>query len=130
MDVYQERIRPLFDGSSETNAEIERKLGIPPKTINKWNTTPLKSWRNYIHQIASYFHVSTDYLLGNTDDPRPIGESHDISSFPSLNGEVGELVDIFNSLTKDGKTMLLGVARSLLSNPAYSLNRVEEKMAE
>lgn len=74
MDVYQERIRPLFDGSSETNAEIERKLGIPPKTINKWNTTSLKSWRNYIHQIASHFHVSTDYLLGNTDDPTPAGQ--------------------------------------------------------
>lgn len=74
MDVYQERIRPLFDCSTETNAEIERKLGIPAKTINKWNTTPLKSWRNYIHQIASYFHVSTDYLLGNTDDPSPAGQ--------------------------------------------------------
>lgn len=71
MDIYQERIRPLFDGASETHAEIERKLGIPPKTINKWNKTPLKSYRNYIPQIASYFQVSTDYLLGNTDDPSP-----------------------------------------------------------
>lgn len=74
MDIYKDRIRPLFDSSTETNAQIERKLGIPPKTINKWNSTQLKSYTKFIPQIASYFHVSTDYLLGSTDDPAPAGQ--------------------------------------------------------
>lgn len=74
MNIYDERIRPLFDGSPLTNAELERKIGIKPKTINKWNSGYVKSYDKYISQIASYFHVSTDYLLGNTDDPSPAGQ--------------------------------------------------------
>lgn len=88
MDIYQERIRPLFDSSPETNAEIERKLGIPPKTINKWNKTSLKSYTKFIPQIASYFHVSTDYLLGNTDDPTPAGQKE---RPPAHGGELSPL---------------------------------------
>lgn len=122
--------------------ELRKKKGITWKHINekvdgtyRGRMTEFKNGKtSFSHEqletIAKILDTSTDYLLGRTDDPRPIGESHDVSSFPSLNGEVGELVDIFNSLTQEGKTMLLGVARSLLSNPAYSLNRVEEKMAE
>lgn len=29
---------------------------------------------NTLSKLADYFHVSTDYLLGRTDDPRPIDE--------------------------------------------------------
>lgn len=105
MDIYQERIRPLFDGASETNAEIERKLGIPPKTINKWNTTPLKSYRNYIPQIASYFQVSADYLLGNTDDPSPPGAEGKPtpvaeSGLPPLDKRLNELLSVSSDETK------------------------------
>ncbi len=88
MDIYQERIRPLFDGASETNAEIERRLGITPKTINKWNKTSLKSYTKFIPQIAAYFHVSTDYLLGNTDDPTPAGQKE---KPPAQGGELSPL---------------------------------------
>ena len=88
MDIYQERIRPLFDGASETNAEIERRLGITPKTINKWNKTSLKSYTKFIPQIAAYFHVSTDYLLGNTDDPTPAGQKE---RPPAQGGELSPL---------------------------------------
>lgn len=87
MDIYQERIRPLFDGASETNAEIERRLGITPKTINKWNKTSLKSYTKFIPQIAAYFHVSTDYLLGNTDDPTPAGQKE---RPPAQGGELSD----------------------------------------
>lgn len=107
MDIYQERIRPLFDRAPETNAEIERKLGIPPRTINKWNTTPLKSYRNYIPQIASYFHVSTDYLLGHADDPAPPGEKEP----PAQGGELSEkdlrLIGWFRSLPPEKQKAIL-----------------------
>lgn len=71
MDVYFDRIKPLFDQSGESDADLERNIGIPAKKINQWNAKYTKSYQKYIPQIASYFHVSTDYLLGNTDDPRP-----------------------------------------------------------
>lgn len=73
MDIYFDRIKPLFDQSGETDAELERAIGIPAKKISQWNIRYTKSYRKYIPQIAAHFHVSTDYLLGNTDDPRPVG---------------------------------------------------------
>lgn len=45
------------------------------------STSKGTAWRNgaipkgdILLKIASYFHVSTDYLLGNTDDPAPVGQ--------------------------------------------------------
>lgn len=74
MDIYKERILPLFQSSGIPDAELERKIGIKPKKINDWNAGRTKSYEKYIPQIASYFHVSADYLLGKTDDPRPVGQ--------------------------------------------------------
>lgn len=71
MDYYNERIKPLFLNSMKTNADLEREIGIPPKKIYQWNTGKLSSYQKYIPQIAAYFHVSADYLLGRTDDPLP-----------------------------------------------------------
>lgn len=74
MDIYFDRIKPLFDGSGKTDADLEREIGIPAKKISQWNIGYTKSYTKYIPQIASYFHVSTDYLLGNTDDPTQAGQ--------------------------------------------------------
>lgn len=45
------------------------------------STSKGTAWRNgsipkgdILLKISSYFHVSTDYLLGNTDDPSPAGQ--------------------------------------------------------
>lgn len=72
MDVYKERIRPLFDKSGLQDKQIEELLGLPRGVIYKWGTGKYRSYKTYLYQIASYFHVSTDYLLGNTDDPAPV----------------------------------------------------------
>ena len=116
MDIYQERIRPLFDSSPETNAEIERKLGIPPKTINKWNKTSLKSYTKFIPQIASYFHVSTDYLLGNTDDPTPAGQKETPPA--QGGGPIGPnkraLLDLVDTMSDEEMGALLDVVRATL----------------
>ena len=69
MDIYAERIKPLFDQSGKGDAELEREIGIPARKISQWNINYTKSYTKYIPQIATYFHVSTDYLFGNTDDP-------------------------------------------------------------
>ncbi len=74
MDIYKHRILPLFQSSGIPDAELERNIGIKPKKISDWNAGRTKSYIKYISQIASYFHVSPDYLLGYTDDPTPAGQ--------------------------------------------------------
>lgn len=50
-------------------SEINDKAGLGKNTIYSWKTkTP--SIEN-LQKVARVLHTSTDYLLGNTDDPSP-----------------------------------------------------------
>lgn len=48
--------------------QLEDKLGYSRNTLYGLKTSIPKSDR--VQEIADYFHVSTDYLLGRTDNPR------------------------------------------------------------
>lgn len=88
MDIYAERIKPLFDQSGKSDAELEREIGIPARKISQWNINYTRSYTKYIPQIAAYFHVSTDYLLGNTDATTPPVEAERAKeSAPNFNVE-------------------------------------------
>lgn len=110
MDVYFDRIKPLFDKSGESYADLERKICIPAKKINQWNAKYTKSYQKYIPQIASYFNVSTDYLLGNTDDPRPAGKKEE----PAPGAESRPLYPPqYDMLTPEDRALVDNMIRSL-----------------
>lgn len=114
MDIYAERIKPLFDQSGKSDAELEREIGIPARKISQWNINYTKSYTKYIPQIAAYFHVSTDYLLGNTDTPKSPVEAegakkaHD-PKIEGLSAARQKLYDAIANLTDEQCTKLLGV---------------------
>lgn len=114
MDIYAERIKPLFDQSGKSDAELEREIGIPARKISQWNINYTRSYTKYIPQIAAYFHVSTDYLLGNTDATTPPVEAEGIKEAPATEGEGlsaarQKLYDAIANLTDEQCTKLLGV---------------------
>lgn len=61
-----ERIKILCDEKKVTFAEVERKTGISNGQIRRWDTSSPKS--ENIEKVADFFDVSTDYLLGRTDN--------------------------------------------------------------
>ena len=70
MDIYTERIKPLFLSTGKTMRELAPLIGIPEKAIYNWENG-VKSYNKYYTQIAKYFNVSIEYLRGETDDPMP-----------------------------------------------------------
>lgn len=60
------RIKDLLNERHQTFAELERKVGIGNGTISRWDISSPKS--DTLQQVADYFGVSVDYLLGRTDD--------------------------------------------------------------
>lgn len=48
-------------------SELENRIGFGKNSIYKWKTQSPKI--ETLQKVADYFHVSTDYLLGRTDDP-------------------------------------------------------------
>lgn len=114
MDVYFERIRPLFDGSGKGDAELEREIGIPAKKIGQWNARFTKSYSKYIPQIASYFHVSTDYLLARTDEPSPSGQNKPAQQeAEAVRPNKKELLSEIADMTEGELGLLLEKARNI-----------------
>ena len=64
-------VNKLIHQSSDVNsiAELERKLDISNGTISKWDKS--KPGTQHIIKVADYFNVSTDYLLGRTENKTP-----------------------------------------------------------
>ena len=56
---------------------MENEMHLPTHSINKWCYGKNKSYRSYIPQLAKYFGVSIEYLMGETDDPTPQGVDAD-----------------------------------------------------
>jgi transcriptional regulator with XRE-family HTH domain len=74
--MFKKRLKQL----RKAKGLSQKKLGeliIPPCTQQTiWNYENGNSEPNYatLSSFATFFGVSTDYLLGNTDDPRPVEE--------------------------------------------------------
>lgn len=79
MDIYFDRIKPLFDKTGKTAQELGKELGISPRFIYHWNKGESKSYTKYYYQIAKYFKVSVEYLTGATDDPAPTGSTTEMA---------------------------------------------------
>ena len=62
--TVKDRIKELASERSISIAELERKLDFSNGTINKWNKQVPSS--DKLAKVASFFNVSTDYLLGRT----------------------------------------------------------------
>lgn len=59
----------ISSGKVSSIAELERKSDISNGTISKWDKA--KPTTEPLTKIAKFFDVSTDYLLGLDDKPRP-----------------------------------------------------------
>lgn len=62
-----DRIRSLANDRKVTLAELERNLNFSNGSLRKWETSTPSG--DKIEKIADYFNISTDYLLGRTDNP-------------------------------------------------------------
>lgn len=74
MTTAFERIKDLADKHRISLNDLEDKLGISRNSLYGIKKANPKSDR--LQEIADYFNVSTDYLLGRTDNPNIAGNSH------------------------------------------------------
>lgn len=69
-----DRIKELAQRQGLSINLLEEKLGYSRNTI--YNLKNSKPSTERISEIADYFNVSTDYLLGRTDNPAIAGNLH------------------------------------------------------
>ncbi|MDU5007115.1 MAG: helix-turn-helix domain-containing protein [Streptococcus sp.] len=93
-----DRIKELAQKQGLSINLLEEKLGYSRNTI--YNLKNSKPSTERISEIADYFQVSTDYLLGRTDNPR-IASDETIGGYTSE--DLRKIAE--NAKTFDGKPL-------------------------
>lgn len=65
-----ERIETLLREKGVTRNKFSQDIGISSATFYNWQTRGSTPKADILQRIAEYFGVSTDYLLGKTDNPQ------------------------------------------------------------
>lgn len=74
MSVFSERLKECRKKSGKLQDEVAAGLGIKKNTYSTYETGRSSPALEFIPEIADYFGVSADYLLGRTDNPEPESE--------------------------------------------------------
>lgn len=99
-----ERIINLRNSFGMTRVQLAEKLGLPMTTLRNYEIGTREPGHKFILDVAHLFNVTTDYLLGMSDDPRPSSttennalsksEIEKIKKYRALDVHGKELVDM------------------------------------
>lgn len=92
-----ERIRQLRIQAGESQWRMGEQLGVAQRTIAGWETGNRQPNAEMIVRIAETYGVSTDYLLGRTDDPRFSADEAPLTELPNGLGS-DELVSLIRRI--------------------------------
>lgn len=93
-----EKVRELAKKQGLSLNQVEEKLGYSKNTLYSLKRQKVSSER--LQEIADYFNVSTDYLLGRTDNPT-IANNDTIAGYTS--DDLRKMAE--NAKTFDGKPL-------------------------
>ena len=71
-DLYGLRLKKLRNLSGERQADLAAVLGVKPNQIMEMENGRKTTTLEKLALICRHYHVSADYLLGLTDEPRPL----------------------------------------------------------
>ena len=61
-------IKSLLKSEKKTQQELCQYLGVSKQAFTEWNGGRNTSYKKYLPQIAEFFGVSVDYLLGKSEE--------------------------------------------------------------
>lgn len=66
--LFAERLRGLMREESLTQVELAKRIGVKQNTISAWLSQKKEPCISSLWQVADYFEVDVDYLIGRKDD--------------------------------------------------------------
>ncbi len=67
MTAFPKRLRALRKDKKITQTELGEAIGVQQATIAKWESGERTPFIEYFIELAKYFNVSIDYLVGLED---------------------------------------------------------------
>lgn len=104
-------------------------FGSNKSTVSKWKTANTTPYGNIVAAVADAFHVSTDYLLGRTDDPtdyanepfpEPVPEPIQMNvPEPPIDERTGRLIRLIDRLDPEDRLRAEGMIQGMLLQDKY-----------
>jgi hypothetical protein len=124
--MFYDRFKHLCDINGTTPTAVLKQLNISTSKGTAWKTGS-EPTAKYVILISEFFDVSTDYLLGRTDEPSGIQQTNTITgnnnthntmtcktvTQPQLDETTGELVTVFKSLKFGDKVKVMSLVAEL-----------------
>lgn len=123
---FFERYLELCKQAGETPNSVAKIIGASSGSVTAWKNGTIPRAAT-VQKIADYFHVSTDYLLGNVSDPffqldteKILADinSYETEKAPTVSGERDILDDVdfafygeYKELTEDDKETVRDMVR-------------------
>jgi len=96
--LFHERLKKLREQENISREHLADSLSITYSALSKYETGKREPDFKLLQKIASYFNVTTDYLLGNTDEcTKPLQQDNDMVCFQASNNNP-ELQEFYNEL--------------------------------
>lgn len=102
-----ERLKLLRKELKKTQSDLANILGITVSAYGNYELGQREPDNANLVKLARYFNVSTDYLLGLSNERSPQIQSS------SLTARESELLSVFNSLSPSEQGRVLGYAKGL-----------------
>lgn len=106
---FNVRLGNLIEENNVTQRQLAFDLHIANSTINGYISGYREPDFAMLMRLAAYFDVSTDYLLGLSDEKRPAPSSLSLSE--------SELIHLYRSLNPERRELLIGQAKFYHSLP-------------
>lgn len=126
---FAERLTELMQTNGITKYRISRDIGCSASTITNWLNGTMPT-ADKIQQLAEYFDVTVDYLLGNVNDPCFYLDnqriSDEINSLDGYKKEPGQKAEPNN----DYEEHILMLARKAEDIPKEQRDRIIQNFAD
>lgn len=101
--MYGNRLKELRKEQNITQSNLAKILNVTQDSISLWEKNKRVPDTQYIIQLADYFNVSADYLLGRCDDFGNV----DVPSDVKLSSEDQYALDMFRDLSNSNRKIIL-----------------------
>lgn len=101
-----ERIRNLRIDARMTQEELGLKVGVIKQTVSSWEKGISTPNYDILVELSNIFQVSTDFLLGKTDDPKNVKMDLDPKKESISDAEATKILEqkfIENGILKEGE---------------------------
>lgn len=92
--MFGERLRTLRKEKNLTMKDLGKKFSVAESTISGYEIGNRKPDMQMLQQIADFFDVSTDYLLGRTDERTQENISTAFYDYENITDEEKEYLDL------------------------------------